>query len=29
MKTVLIFVVCFFLACIITAAEKCGADWGD
>lgn len=28
MKTILIFTVGFFLACIITAAEKCGVDWG-
>ena len=29
MKNILIFVLCFVFAVIITAAEKCGADWGD
>lgn len=29
MKNILIFVLCFAWACIITAAEKCGVDWGD
>lgn len=28
MKNILIFVLCICFACIITAAEKCGVDWG-
>lgn len=29
MRNILIFLLCFVFACIITAAEKCGVDWGD
>lgn len=29
MRDVMIWVLCICWACIITAAEKCGVDWGD
>ena len=29
MRNILIWVLCFCFSVIITAAEKCGVDWGD
>ena len=29
MRNIMIWVLCLCFACIITAVEKCGADWGD
>lgn len=29
MRNILIWLLGFVFSCIITAAEKCGVDWGD